>query len=238
MLEAKPRKWLNACSSVQFSHLVVSDSLWPHGLRHARLPCPSPTPGPCSDSCLLSRWCHPTVSSSVIPFSCPQSFPAPGSSQRSQVLGCIHRLSNFPITLAIWCLAFQQQMFCTLLFRSWHLSPSAESWQKEKRHLLEYIYFNPMLAWFEQRWECQLLNAVDNQICISETKSWLLNLRTRATIHFLPESKMPDQGHRDEKHCRPRNCGWQDGYGPSKYYKYQFSRRVRAVPGNQQSSMS
>ena len=63
----------------QFSS-VVSESLKSHGLQHARLPCPSPSPGVCSNSCPLSQWCHPTISSSVIPFSsCPQSFPASGS---------------------------------------------------------------------------------------------------------------------------------------------------------------
>ena len=72
-------------SSVQFSHSVVSDSLWPHGLQHVRPPCPSPTPGVYSNSCPLSRWCHPTISSSVIPFSSHlQSFPASGSFQMSQ----------------------------------------------------------------------------------------------------------------------------------------------------------
>ena len=60
----------------QFSHSVISDSLRPHGLRHARLPCPSPSPRACSNSCPLSQWYHPTMSSSVVPFSsCPQSFP-------------------------------------------------------------------------------------------------------------------------------------------------------------------
>ena len=54
-------------------------TLWPHGLQHARLPCPSPTPGACSNSCSSSRLCHPTISSCVIPFSCLQSFPASGS---------------------------------------------------------------------------------------------------------------------------------------------------------------
>ena len=62
-----------------FNHSVVSSSLWPHGLRHARLPCPSPSPGVCSNSCPCGRWCHPTISSSVTPFSCPQSLPASGS---------------------------------------------------------------------------------------------------------------------------------------------------------------
>ena len=63
--------------SVQFSsvHSVVSDSLWPHGLQHARLPCPSPAPRAYSNSCPSSWWCHPTISSSVIPFSRLQSFP-------------------------------------------------------------------------------------------------------------------------------------------------------------------
>ena len=56
-------------SSVQFSHSVVSDSLRPHGLQYARPPCPSPTPGVYSNSCPLSQWCHPTISSSVVPFS-------------------------------------------------------------------------------------------------------------------------------------------------------------------------
>jgi len=70
---------------VQFSHSVVSDSLQPHGMQHARLTCPSPTPGACSNSCPSSWWCHPTISSSVIPFSSHlQSFPASGSFQMSQ----------------------------------------------------------------------------------------------------------------------------------------------------------
>ena len=64
---------------------MVSDSLWPHGLYHARLPCPSPTPGACSNSCPLNRWHHPTISFSVAPFSsCLQPFPASGSFPMSQ----------------------------------------------------------------------------------------------------------------------------------------------------------
>ena len=70
---------------LQFSFSVVSDSLWPHGLQCARLPCPSLAPGACSNSCPLSQWCHPTILSSVIPFSsCLQSFPASGSFPMSQ----------------------------------------------------------------------------------------------------------------------------------------------------------
>ena len=72
-------------SSVQFNRSVVSDSLRPHESQHARPPCPSPTPGVHLNSCPSSRWCHPTISSSVIPFSSHlQSFPASGSFPRSQ----------------------------------------------------------------------------------------------------------------------------------------------------------
>ena len=72
-------------SSVQFSRSFKFDSLQPLGLQHARLPCPSPTPGACSNSCLSSQWCHPTISSSVVPFSsCLQSCPASGSFPVSQ----------------------------------------------------------------------------------------------------------------------------------------------------------
>ena len=72
----------NTVYSVQFSRLVVSDSLWPHGLQHT---CPSPTPRACSNSCPSSQWCHSTISSLVIPFSsCLQSFPASGSFPMSQ----------------------------------------------------------------------------------------------------------------------------------------------------------
>ena len=84
--------WSDSCfrkitlSSVQFSHLVVSNSLWPHEPQHTRPVCPSPTPRVYPNSCPLSWWCHPSISSSVIPFSsCPQSFPASGSFQMSQL---------------------------------------------------------------------------------------------------------------------------------------------------------
>ena len=75
-----------AFSSVQFSHSVVSDCLWCHELQHARPPCPTPTPGVHSNSCPSSWWCHPAISSSVVPFSSrPQSLPASGSFPMSQL---------------------------------------------------------------------------------------------------------------------------------------------------------
>ena len=72
-------------SSVQFSRSVMTNSLWLHESQHAKPPCPSPTPGVHSNSCPLSWWCHPAISSSVVPFSsCPHSFPASGSFLTSQ----------------------------------------------------------------------------------------------------------------------------------------------------------
>ena len=72
--------------AVLFSRSVVSSTSWPHGRQHARIPCPALSPGASSNSCPLSRWCHPTISSSVAPFSsCPQSFPASGSFPKSRL---------------------------------------------------------------------------------------------------------------------------------------------------------
>ena len=96
-------------SVLQFSHSVVSDSLRPHGLQHTRPPCPPPTPGVYSNSCPLSRWCHPTISSSVIPFSHLQSFPASGSFQMSQLfmsggqsIGVSASTSVLPVNIQDW----------------------------------------------------------------------------------------------------------------------------------------
>ena len=94
----------------QFSRSVVYDSLWSHGLHHARLPYPSPTPGICSDLCPMSRWCHPTISSSVVPFSsCLQSFPLSGSFPMSQFftsggqnIGTPALASGLPMNIQDW----------------------------------------------------------------------------------------------------------------------------------------
>ena len=96
--------------SVQFSHSVVSNSLRPHGLQHARLPCPSTAPRAYSNSCPLSQWCHPTISSSVITFSsCLQSFPASGSfpmsqffSSGGQSIGVSASMSVIPMNSQDW----------------------------------------------------------------------------------------------------------------------------------------
>ena len=109
----RPRDFFfNESLSVQFSHSVVSNSLRPHGLQHARLPCPSPTPGSYSNSCPFSQRCHPTISFSVIPFpSCLQSFPASGSfpvshffTSGDQSIGFSASASIHPMNIQDWFL--------------------------------------------------------------------------------------------------------------------------------------
>ena len=104
--KALQKLWI---TSVQFSRSVMSDSLWPRGLQHARPPYPSPTPGVCSNSCPLSRWCHPTISSFVVPFSCLQSFPASGFWPMSQFftsggqsIGISASTSVLPMNIQDW----------------------------------------------------------------------------------------------------------------------------------------
>ena len=108
-------EWLSI-KTLLFSHSVVSDSLWPHGLQHARLRYPSPSPTVCSNSCPLNRWCHPTIISSVIPFSpiipfspCLQSFPAAESFPMSQLvasgsqsIGALASASVLPMNIQGW----------------------------------------------------------------------------------------------------------------------------------------
>ena len=113
ILRSQKKSSLLTCkliNSVQFSHSVVSDSWRPHGLQHARLPCPSPTPRAYSNSCPLSRWCHPTISSSIGPFSSHlQSFPASRSFLRCQFfasggqsIGISASASVLPMNIQHW----------------------------------------------------------------------------------------------------------------------------------------
>ena len=93
-----------------FSHSVVFGSLWPYELQHARIPCPSRSPGACSNSCPLSQWCHSTISPSVVPFSsCLPSFPASGSFLKSQLftsggqsIGISASASILPMNIQDW----------------------------------------------------------------------------------------------------------------------------------------
>ena len=119
-------KGFHSFSSVQFSHSVVSNSLRPHELQHARPPCPSPTPGVYPNSCPSSWWCHPTISSSVIPFSsCPQSLPASGSFPMSQLftsggqsIGVSASASVLPLNTQHWSpLGWRRRWIHEILWR-------------------------------------------------------------------------------------------------------------------------
>ena len=113
-------------SLVQLSCSVVSDSLRPHEPQHTRPPCLSPTPGVHSNPCPLSWWCHPTISSSVVPFSsCPQSFPAPGSFLMSQLFisggqssgaSALASASVLPVSIQDW-FSFRIDWFDLLAFQ-------------------------------------------------------------------------------------------------------------------------
>ena len=124
-------KWDLCCISVrcdpcnqdqyQFSCSVVSDSLRSHGLQHIRLPCPSPTAGACSSSCPSSWWCHPTISSSVVPFSsCLQSFPALGSFPRVSSSNEVAKVLEFQLQHQSF-----QWIFGLISFRMDRLDPLA-----------------------------------------------------------------------------------------------------------------
>ena len=150
-------------SSVQFSCSVMSDSSRPRGPQHARPPCPSPTPGVYPNSCPLSQWCHPTVSSSVIPFSsCPQSFPASGSFQMSQLFasggqsnGVSASTSVLPVNTQDWSLGWTgwisllskglSRVFSTPQFKSIHSSA------------LGFLY-SPTLTSIHDHWKNHNLN--------------------------------------------------------------------------------
>ena len=116
----------------------MSDSLWPHGLRHSRFSCPSPTPRACSNSCLLSRWCHPTISSAAVPFSSYlQSFPASGSFPMSQFFASDGQTTGasasasvlpmniqdwFPLGLTGWISLQSKRLSRVLQHHSWKAS--------------------------------------------------------------------------------------------------------------------
>ena len=154
--------WSILVFSVQFIHSVMSDSLWPRGLQHARLPCPSPIPGASSNSCPLSQWCHTTtISSSVIPFSsCLQSFPASGSFPVSQFfasggqrIAVSTSASVLPMNIQDWfplgrtsCIFLQSKglsrvLFNTTVQKHQFFSPSA----------LSFLYGPTLFTWLPEK---------------------------------------------------------------------------------------
>ena len=177
-----------------FTCSVMSDSLQPHGLKHARLPCPSPSPGACSNSCPLSRWCHPTISSSVVPFSsCLKSFPASGS---------------FPVS-QFFTSGFQSIGVCF----SFSISPSNEysglisfrtDWldllavQGTLKSLLQHHSSKASILWCSPFFMVQLSHphintgktiALTRWTFVSKVISLLFNMLSKIVIAFLPRSK-------------------------------------------------
>ena len=216
-------------SSVQFSCSAVSESLWPHESQHARPPCPSPTPEAYSNSCPLSQWCHPTISSSVVPFSsCPQSFPASGSFLMSQLFEAGGQSIGVSASTSV----------LTMNTQDWS---SRMDWldllavQGTLKTLLQYHSSKASIFRHSAVFEVQLSHpymtsgktiALTRQIFVGKIMSLLFNMLSRLVITFLPRSKRllipwlkspsaviwePKNKVCDCFHCFPIYLPWSDG---------------------------
>ena len=181
-----------ASYSVQFSHSVVSNSLWPHESQHARPPCPSPTPAVHSDSRPSSQWCHPAISSSVTPFSsCPQSFSASKSFPMSYFFpsgGQSIRVSAsalvLPMNIQDWFLSGLTGLFS---LQSKGLSGVFSNTTVQKH---QFISIQPSL-WSNYHTHAWLLKniALTIQTTVGKAMSLLFNTLSRFVIAFLPRSR-------------------------------------------------
>ena len=156
------------CDSVQFSRSVVSDSLRPHESQHARPPCPSPTPGVHSDSCPSSWWCHPAISSSVVPFSsCPQSFPASGSFPMSQLFAWGGQSIGVSASASVLPMNIRTDLLWNgLVGCSWSPRDSEESsptpqFKSINSSVLSFLY-SPTLTSIHNYWKRHSLNWTDH----------------------------------------------------------------------------
>ena len=187
------RSWEAQILSVQFSHSDVSDSLRPHESQHARPPCPSPAPGVHLNSCPLSRWCHPAISSSVILFSsCPQSLPASGSFPMSQLfawggqsIGVSASASVLPMNTQDWSpsewtgwISFQSKGTLKSLLQH-HSSKASILWRSAfftVQLSLPYMTTGKTIALTRRTFVCKVIFL-------------LFNMLFRLVITFLPRSK-------------------------------------------------
>ena len=181
-------------SSVQFSCSVVSDSLQPHESQHARPSCPSPTPGVHPNSCASSQWCHPAISSSVIPFSsCPQSLPASQSFPMSQLF------ASGGQSIRVWALASvlpkNTQDWSPLGWSGW-ISLQSTGWTFKS--LLQHHSSKASILHRSAFFTVQLSHpymttgktiALTRQTFVGKAMSLLLNMLSRLVITFLPRSK-------------------------------------------------
>ena len=165
----------------------MSDSLWPHGLQHARFPCPSPTPGAYSNSCPSSRWCYPTISSSVIPFSCHlQSFPASGYFQMSwffasggQSIGVSVSASVLPMNIQDW-FPLGLTGWISLQSLLQHHSSKASIIQCSALFMVQFLSMRDY-------WKKNM--ALTRWIFVGKVMSLLFNMLSMLTIAFLARMK-------------------------------------------------
>ena len=179
--------------SVQFSCSVMYDSLWPHGLQHTRLPCPSPTPRAYSNSCPLSWWCHPAISSSVVPFSsCLQSFPASGSFQMSQFFTSGGKSTGVSASASV----LSNEYSGLISFRMDWLDLLAV--QGTLKSLLQHYSSKASILWHSALFIVQLSHpymttgktkALTRWTFVGKVKSLLFSMLLRFVIAFLPRSK-------------------------------------------------
>ena len=181
---------------VQFSSVSqLCPTLWPHGLQHTRLPCPLPTPRACSNSCSLSRWCHPTISSSVVPFSsCLQSFPASGSFPMSQFFAsCDEKYWSFsfilpmniqgwfPLGCTVW-ISLQSKglsrVFSNTTVQKHQFFGTQLSLQSKSIHI---IFTHPYMTTRETI-------ALTRRTFVGKVMTLLFNIQSRLVIAFLPRS--------------------------------------------------
>ena len=187
------REIYNSTIMSQFCRSLVSESLRPHGLQYTRLPCPSPTPGAYSNSCPLCWWCHPTVSSSVVPFSSYlQSFPASGSFQMNQFsssggqsIGVSISTSVLPVNIQDW---FPLRWIGWISLQSKGLSSVFSNTTVQKHQL-----FGAQLSlWSISHIHTRLLKktiALTRWTFVGKVMSLLFSMLSRLVIFFLPRSK-------------------------------------------------
>ena len=181
---------------VQFSLSVVSDSLWPYGLQHARSSCLSPTPRVYSNSCPLSQWCHPTISSSVIPFSSSlQSFPASGSFQMSQLfasdgqrIGVSASISVLPMNIQDWLISFRMDWLDFLAVQG--TLKSLLKHHSSKASILQCSAFFTV-QFSDPYMTTGKTIALTRWTFFGKVMSLLFNMLFRLVIPFIPGSELP-----------------------------------------------
>ena len=221
----------NSLLHVQFSHSVVSNSLWLHELQHTRPPCPSPTPRVYPDSCPLSQWCHTTISPSVVPFSsCPQSFPASGSFPMSQLFASGSQSTGVSASASV--LPMNTQDWSPSGWTGWiSLQSKGLSRVFSNTTVQKHQFFGAQLSlWSNSHihtWLTGRAIALTRRTFVDKVMSLLFNMLSRLVITFLPRSKLflnfmvaiticSDFGAQKNNvshcfHCFPIYLPWSDG---------------------------